>query len=264
VINICTVQPAPTASLNPGPVPTGTATADPEEIDISQHHYSPATQPRLPSPFAFEGDAMPSFPSAGQGQGTDPAQDPMMQMLQQMMGGGMPGAGAPTGSGQPGDLPPGLANMFSAMQGGAQQEPSPNESSAWIWRIVHSLFSLGLAIFIVSQTPFTGSKLARTSPSIAKEDWTLDSQATETFRRFFYMFATFEVLMQSTRYFLEKGRLQGSGILNTIGQVLPEPYAGYVRVVGRYSVIYSTVVSDAMVVIFVLGAACYWKGSVVS
>lgn len=56
----------------------------------------------------------------------------MMAMLQQMMGtvaGGMPGAQGQPGS--PGDLPPGLANMFSAMGGtGVTPEPLPEQSSA--------------------------------------------------------------------------------------------------------------------------------------
>lgn len=238
---------------------SGTANPDPDEIDISEHHYTPATLSRLPSPFAFDDGAPP--PSAGQG---PPGSDDMMAILQQMMGGGGPGGmpGAPGQPGPPGDLPPGLANLMSAMGGGgAASEPSPEQSSAWLWRLVHALFSFGLAVYIVLRTPFTGSKLSREFHG-DNDDWSTDSSAAETFAHFFYLFATFEVVVQTSRYYIERGRLQGSGILSTIGGLLPEPYAGYVRVVGRYSVIYSTVVSDAMVVVFVLGAASWWKGGV--
>jgi hypothetical protein len=187
----------------------------------------------------------------------------MMAMMQQMLGsaGGMPGGGPgmPGSSGDSGDLPPGLAEMFSAMQGGSSPTPPPEQSSAWIWRIVHSVFALGLAVYIVLQTPFTGSKLSRTSEP-TDPDWALDSSPAEAFKHFFYLFATFEVVLQSSRYFIEKGQLQGSGVLSSIAPMLPEPYGGYVRVLGRYSVIYSTVVSDAMVVVFVLGATAWWKG----
>lgn len=176
----------------------------------------------------------------------------------------MPGTAGPGQAGQPDDLPPGLANLLGAMQGGAAPEPSPEQSSAWMWRIIHSLCSLGLSIYMISQTSFTGSKLSRTSPSLADEDWASDSSPAETFKHFFYLFSTFEVVLQSSRYFIEKGQLQGSGILSSIAQFLPEPYSGYVRVVGRYSVIYSTVVSDAMVVVFVLGATSWWRGGIVS
>lgn len=188
-----------------------------------------------------------------------------MAMLQQMMGsgaGGMPGMGGPQGQPGPGDLPPGLANMFSAMGGGTDApEPSPEQSSAWIWRLVHSLFSLALAVYIVLQTPFTGSKLSRnTALANVDGDWTVASPGHD-FAHFFYLFATFEVIMQSSRYFIEKGQLQGSGILSTVAGFLPPPYGGYIRTIGRYGVIYATVVSDAMVVVFVLGATVWWRGA---
>lgn len=173
--------------------------------------------------------------------------------------GAMPGIPGQTGA-QPGDVPPGLANLFSAMGGGAAaSEPSSDQSSAWLWRLVHALFSFGLAVYIVSRTPFTGSKLSREFHG-DNDDWTSDTVSNDTFAHFFYLFATFEVVLQTSRYYIERGQLQGSGILSTVGQLLPEPYAGYVRVVGRYSVIYSTVVSDAMVVVFVLGFASWWRG----
>ncbi|KAJ4368794.1 hypothetical protein N0V83_005876 [Neocucurbitaria cava] len=247
------------------PAVSGTATPDPDEIDISQHHYTPASQPRLPSPFAFEANQGGPF---APGQVPDASQDPMMAMMQQMLGGGAGGfPGLPGGQGQsgagPGDLPPGLANLFSAMNGGAAAaEPSPEQSSAWIWRLVHSVFSLGLAIYIVLQTPFTGSKLSR--DNVLDDDWTGQSTPAQNFAHFFYLFATFEVVLQSSRYFIEKGQLQGSGILSTVAGILPAPYSGYVRTIGRYSVIYSTVVSDAMVVVFVLGATSWWRGAAVA
>ncbi|KAL5398788.1 hypothetical protein PMIN06_008419 [Paraphaeosphaeria minitans] len=244
----------PTAS----PGLSGTATPDPDEMDISEHHYTPAAQARLPSPFAIDDGTPPQF-GAGQG---PPGQDDTMAMLLQMMAGGGPGGmpGAPGQPGAPGDLPPGLANLMSAMGGGgAAPEPSPTQSSAWLWRLVHALFSFGLAVYIVLRTPFTGSKLSREFHG-DNDDWASDASVAGSFAHFFYLFATFEVVFQTSRYYIERGRLQGSGILSTIGGLLPEPYAGYVRVVGRYSVIYSTVVSDAMVVVFVLGAASWWKG----
>ncbi|KAF2107296.1 hypothetical protein BDV96DRAFT_589521 [Lophiotrema nucula] len=250
--------------VKPSPTPSGTATPDPDEIDISQHLYTPASQPRLPSPFDFNGTSTPPFPQP-RSQGQDAAQDPIQAMMQQMLGG--QGGGFPGMAGQPGQppdgLPPGLANLFSAMNGGAgAPEPSPQQSSAWVWRLVHSVFSLLLSFYIVFQTPFNGSKLARTSPSTLEEDWTLDASPAETFRHFFYLFATFEVVLQSSRYFIEKGQLQGGGILSSISGFLPEPYGGYVRTIGRYSIIYRTVVNDAMVVVFVLGAASWWRGGI--
>jgi hypothetical protein len=159
-------------------------------------------------------------------------------------------------------MPPGLAQMLGGM---GQAEPAPPaSSSAYLWRIVHALFSLGLALYITLTTSFTGSKLARTQAVEAVSWADDDGTMATTVAHFFYAFATFEVVLQSSRYFLERGRLPPSGLLGSVAQILPEPYAGYVRVVGRYSVIWRTVVADAMVVVFVLGASAWWRGGVIS
>lgn len=192
---------------------------------------------------------------------SNPTDDPMLQMLQQMLGSGQPGAGGHGASGLPPGLPPGLAQMLGMPGDGAQspQQQQAAPSSANIWRIVHALFSLFLALYVALGATFTGSKVARTrGQGVAMEN---DEGLN---RRFFWLFATAETLLQSSRYFWERGGLPASGLMGTLGQMLPEPYAGYVRVVGRYSVIYTTVVADAMVVVFVLGCLAWWQGTVVS
>jgi len=168
-------------------------------------------------------------------------EDPIMQMLQQLMGGGGGGGGE---GGMGGGLPPGLASMF-----GGQQQPEPDTTANNIWRIVHAAFSLFLGLYAVSTFTFTGSKAGRNV-------YTGETGAP----RLFWIFATVELLLQSSRYFVDGGRLPVSGIIGGLGQMLPEPYAGYVRIFSRYSVIYTTVVSDAMVVLFVLGCVAWWKG----
>jgi len=227
-------------------------------VDISQHYYAPQSQAKAPlsrsqqpSPLAFNGTDTPPFPAQ---QGGDFNQDPMLAMMQQMLGaGGDPNN--PSAPQMPGNLPPGLAQMLSGMQ--QSGEPAqPARSSAYIWRIIHALFSLTLALYITLTSSFTGSKLSRTHPEPSWDDET----SASTLAHFFYAFATFEVVLQTSRYFVERGQLTASGILGGIAQILPEPYAGYVRVVGRYSVIWQTVVADAMVVVFVLGAAAWWRG----
>ena len=151
-------------------------------------------------------------------------------------------------------LPPGLANLFSAAQQDKHQTV-PKSSSTAIWRIVHALSSFLLAAYIVSTTSFTGSKLSRTTPSevVAGSN---DHFAS----RLFLYFATVEVVLQSSRFFIEKGQLPGSGIMSSLGRMLPEPWAGWVRLIGRYSVIYTTLLADAMVVVFVLGVVAWWRG----
>lgn len=173
----------------------------------------------------------------------------MMRMLQQMIGN--PSA-APNPSDAP--LPPGLADLFSAAQRDEHQSV-PSSNTAAIWRIIHALFSFLLAAYIVYTSSFSGSKLGRTTSELAGEG---DKFAS----RLFLYFATGEAVLQSSRYFVERGNLPGSGVMAALSRMLPEPWAGYVRVLGRYSVIYTTLVADAMVVVFVLGVVAWWGGAV--
>lgn len=184
-----------------------------------------------------------------------PTDDPMMKMLQSLMNGQAPD---PSSFDQAG-LPPGLAEMFAAgaggPTGGPQAQLPPTVSSA-TWRIVHALTSLILAVYVTLSSPlsFTGSKEDREFSSIT-------SSGADFGARLFFWFATVEVVLQSSRFFLERGQLGGSGWLGTLTKILPEPYAGYLRVVGRYGVIFSTVVSDALVVVFALGVVAWWNGT---
>jgi len=238
---------------------------DPDEVDISQHFYTPprgaqgnAAQPQISQDqlrqmmLNFDPTAAGVSPNAPgnaflggngqqqqqQGPGAE-GEEPMMQMLQQMMGG--------AGGGE-GGLPPGLA----AMLGGQQQDQQPAQDKyGYLWRIVHALFALALGVYITAATTFSGSHFSRA-----------ESLDGEVGVRFFWVFATAELVLQSSRFFMEKGKAPQAGLLGGLGAMLPEPYGGYVRVVNRYSVIYTTVVADAMVVVFVLGCVAWWKGMV--
>ena len=184
----------------------------------------------------------------------------MVQMLQQMMG-GMPGA---QGEGPQDGLPPGLAAMLGAREGGAagmpgqQGQEDPGKSlEGYLWRIIHALFAFALGIYITALTTFNGAQFSKTDATIM--DGAGDG---EIGKRLFWIFATAEVVLQSSRYFLEKGTTTQSGWLGMAAQVLPEPWKSYLGLVTRYSGIWFTVVEDAMVVVFILGVVAWWKGAV--
>ncbi|KAF1345517.1 hypothetical protein BDV97DRAFT_385212 [Delphinella strobiligena] len=245
-----------------------TAAPDPDEIDISDHHYTPRTTPRpsgtptlqqqqlaqMQNPFG----PMPGFDGPGNDTADDSG-DPMMRMMQQMLsggGGGFPQMGDPNDPTNPmNDLPPFMKNLMSAQQETQAQDAAPRSNSANIWRVIHAVFAVLLAGYIALAGTFNGTKLSR-AESVDSE---FDAVAGP---RLFYLFATVELVLQTSRYFLEKGQLQGSGMLATIANsgLVPEPWGGYVRVVGRYSVIAQTVLGDALTVVFVLGVAAWWRG----
>lgn len=274
-------------NLEPQPQAAATEHADPAEVDISQHYYEPPRSTRssnlpknatpTPSPqeqmndnalrqmmLGFDPSGTPppgqnpfaGFPGMGggtpglgmpgmEGMGAG-ADDPMMKMLQQMMMGGMPGegaGGAPAFPGMPGQTPTPAADAAA-------------DPSAYLWRVVHAVFALGLGLYIAFTTSFTGSRLERESP-YTRENGQLSAASVH----FFWIFATAEVLLQTSRYFMEKGRIQPGGIMGMVMGFLPEPWKGYLGLVGRYSRIWMTVSADAMTCVFVLGACAWLRGA---
>lgn len=175
----------------------------------------------------------------GMGMG-GPGEDPLMKMMQQMVG-GVPGEG-------PGGMP-----SFPGMPGAPTAEVA--DPYAYMWRIVHAVFALGLGLYIALTTPFTGTKIERERSGLAFTE----SGVSAASMHFFWIFATVEVLLQSSRFMLEKGKTQQAGILGMVIGFLPEPYKGYLELVLRYSRIWTTISGDAMVCVFVLGVCAWWR-----
>ena len=175
----------------------------------------------------------------------------MMRMLQQMMGGigGDPGQGGAPGEG---GLPPALAALLGGGgPGGPAEETLPENAYGYVWKIIHAIFAFTLGIYILQTFHFDGSRISRA----------LNTSANDARTEIFWIFTTVELLLQSSRFFLERGKAVQGGVLGTISNFLPPPWNGYIRLVARYSGIYTTIVEDAMVVVFVLGAVAWWKGA---
>ena len=239
---------------------------DPEEVDITNHVFKARASP---SPLFTNnglsqddirhllqgGSPLPDtktgrFGTPGQqvqGDGSGGDQDPVMKMLQQIMGETYEG----TGGGENGDggLPPGLAAMLGGGTGQSGSIPQENTYN-YVWKIVHAIFALSLGIYITATSSFNGSQLSRTT--IAEGD--------NVGVQFFWFFATTELVLQSSRLFLERGKASQGGIIGTVAGFFPEPWKGYMGLVSRYSGIYSTIVEDATAVVFVLGVVAWWQG----
>lgn len=140
-----------------------------------------------------------------------------------------------------------------------QPAAATGDPYAYVWRIVHTVFALGLGLYIAFRTSFTGTKLERERSALGYGSAGEVLNPASVY--FFWVFATVEVLLQSSRFFLEKGRIQQGGILGMITGFLPDPYKGYLIWFSRYSRIWTTVSADAMVCVFVLGACAWWRGN---
>lgn len=274
-------SPAPTANPFAQPSQPDQSHADPDEVDISQHFYKPETTNRIPvdpnnmsenqlrqmmlglDPSAASGPGGPNEPNFGD--------DPMMKMLQQMMG----GAGGPNPFAAAGGAP-GAGGPFG-MQTPPQQQPV--DTYAAVWRVLHFIVALGLGLYIALLTSFSGTKTSREREAIALSgfrggagssgagDPTTSSRdnvvaAEDDLRRyFFWAFATAETVLLTSRFFLDRSRGPPPGVLGTIMGFLPDgAWKGYLGVALRYSQIFSTVRSDMLVCVFVLGV-CAWLRS---
>ncbi|KAI9903307.1 hypothetical protein N3K66_002659 [Trichothecium roseum] len=270
-------EPTPVASVTPD-VP------DPGDIDISEHHYTPKSTPRrgngagggreppLAAPMtgdsglseaalrqmmlgfdpasANSNSGFPGQNPAG-GAGGGDAEDPIMKMMSQMLS----GAGG-AGNGAPGTSPfPGFPNIPSipSTQAATTAATGPDPYTS-LWRLLHALVALGLGLYVAFLTPFTGTRAERERSALSSADLAEFEREKDLF---FWVFATAETALLTTRFFLDKGRAPAPGIVSTVVGLVPEPYGGYVRVIMRYGQILTTVRSDILACMFVLGA-CSW------
>lgn len=167
------------------------------------------------------------------------ADDPMLKLLQQMMG-GLPSAGSSM-------LPatgPGMPAPEVAVASG--------DPYAYLWRIIHAVFAIGLGLYIALTAEFTGTKFAREMSGLGSAAAVGDRLA-ESSVRFFYIFATAETVLQTLRFALEEGTVQPGGILGMVMGFLPQPWKGYLALILRYGRIWTTTSTDALICVFVLG-----------
>lgn len=252
------VDSSPSAALQPS------INNDPEEVDLSTHPSAtrtPNTNNVTTNGGPSEADIrallrsqqFDNDPEQAQQQGEE---DPMMKMLQQMMG-GMPGAEGQPGEGD-GGLPPGLAAMLGAgglagipgMGPAAQKE----DTYGYLWKIAHAIFALLLGVYVTATShAFTGDVIRGGIDGVGHEGGV----------NVFWVFATAELVLQSSRFFLEKGGSSPlGGWIGIVGNMLPEPWRGYLTLAARYSGIWSTVVEDGMVIVFVVGLVAWFKGAI--
>ncbi|KAL7275571.1 hypothetical protein RUND412_001497 [Rhizina undulata] len=244
---------------------------DPPEIDISEHHYEPKSRrderkasenifaglPPPPSsfrnasasaqrnPLSTPSDAelrqmMLDYQSfaGGEDVGFEGMQfDPMMQLFQQM---GMGNMGTP-----------GMPGMGPSV-GAAPMQPKNDEVDSWgkWWKVAHALCTMFLSLWVITGWHFTGSALQRAESS---------NLARSEKPQLFWYFTTMELVLQSSRFLLEKGRAPPGSILITIANFLPPPFGTFLSTLARYSVIWTTIMADAGVLIFCLGVAAWWN-----
>ncbi|RMY35253.1 hypothetical protein D0866_04728, partial [Hortaea werneckii] len=206
-----------------------TVNDDPEEVDIDTVSGANTPGGRSARTNAQDNPLASAMLQAQQGQAGPGGEqeDPMLKMMQQISGmmGGMGqqnggGEGMMGGGGAENEQ---MMQMLSSLMGGQQQtkqqqSQTPATGSAYLWRIVHALSAMVIGAYTVLGSTFNGSALSR------HESATSSESTYGLGPRLFTMFVTAELLLQGSRFYLEKGQLQGSGMLATVANsgLVPE------------------------------------------
>ncbi|SZE99828.1 unnamed protein product [Blumeria hordei] len=172
------------------------------------------------------------------------SEDPMMKILQQMMG-GIPGEGS--------------GGMPSFQNTPSNTQATSTTSRSLFWRIVHALCALSLGLYVAITSQFTGSKIMRERSFLGYNSADGELLFSDTIN-IFYLFATLETILFTTQYLLEKERVQLGGITGMAMELVPEPIKRYLQWGLRYFDIWMAISRDAMIFIFVLGAYAWLKG----
>ncbi|KIW15718.1 hypothetical protein PV08_05768 [Exophiala spinifera] len=183
------------------------------------------------------------MPQDGQSQQAQAQEDdPMLKMLQAMMGGTDGGfaPNAPGGGmgGIPGMSPDDISKMTglpsfltSMFMGGQKAPPTQAETrTRRLWKVVHVIFAIFAGLYLVSCI------------NTATETFGENPPAPATFQNPFTLFATGELLVQGTRV-LTSGHSDKSGI-------------------GLWIQMFREFIGDGAIVVFMLGIASWWKGSI--
>ncbi|ETI28710.1 hypothetical protein G647_01161 [Cladophialophora carrionii CBS 160.54] len=207
------------------PLAAATSSLTPDQVNAQEEYLRSILRQPLPQ----------------EGQGQTQQEDPMLKMLQAMMGGmdGTSDPSAPDGMGampglSPDDiskatgLPPFLTNM---VMGNQKAPPSPAEIQATrIWKLVHVVFAILAGLYLVFNIHKSMQTYGENPPAPA------------TFQNPFIVFLTGELLLQSARV-LTKGGSGKSGI-------------------GLWIQMGKELFGDGMIMVFGLGLAAWIKGRV--
>ncbi|KAF8475638.1 hypothetical protein BDZ91DRAFT_758224 [Kalaharituber pfeilii] len=248
---------------------------DPPDVVLSDHYYKPAGKSKVQDPARFSPSLSYDDPLAG------PSEAEMKELIARYGGGG--GAGA-VGGGQlgmqemPGMVGTGAEDPMMALlqqmlgvpppqvDAASVQAPPPQQQQEdkwgkW-WRTLHALCALILAIVSLRDAGFGGHFDGSLKQRVEREEET---------SHFFYYFATMELILQTSSDILvfslqwlslavvAKGRPPPGSILSMLGQALPKPFGNYLITIARYSNIWTTILNDAFLIVFVFGMVAWWN-----
>ncbi|KAG0337602.1 hypothetical protein BG000_005231 [Podila horticola] len=129
--------------------------------------------------------------------------------------------------------------------------PQEDLTAKW-WKLLHFLLSVVFGLGVVYLEYRRSGHLERFDALATDKPLpygTFQVAATPVF----WYFITMELILQSTRMFLQGITASPSSTLGTIAGFLPPPFSDAIRVFMRYRLIWSSLVNDLTVVVFIVG-----------
>lgn len=179
-----------------------------------------------------------------------------------------------------------FASQFASMMGmpaagtdnndqASSSSPPPNADVASkyrkadvFWRVIHTVIFTFLAIsaglgfsqrnrFGTDETVLVDGIEDK---SLYSDDAILSGQSqTFILSRFLWYFSTAELILQSSRFFIEKGAPPADSIISTIANYIPHPFNEYFYIGARYLKMAQVILQDFCIVLFVFGICSYFS-----
>ncbi|KAG0050686.1 hypothetical protein BGZ83_004516 [Gryganskiella cystojenkinii] len=224
-----------TGSKSTAPTVEDSNDADPDDsLGAPQAHTNP-----FASPF---GNADPAFNPFLNNPFLDPQQQHSLTRRMQSEDGSKNTSSAMSGFG---------AGMPPPSPGFTVLTPTVDTTARW-WKLLHFVFSVLLGFGVVYREYSRQGDLGRFDALATDKPLPYGVYQVAPMPVFWY-FVTMELILQSTRMFLHGVTASPSSTLGTIAGFLPPPFSDMIRIFMRYRLIWSSLVSDLSVVVFIVG-----------
>ncbi|KAI1300970.1 hypothetical protein EDD11_005912 [Mortierella claussenii] len=140
-----------------------------------------------------------------------------------------------------GNVPPGFTVLT----------PQVDETARW-WKLLHFVLSVLLGLGVVYREYSRQGDLGRFETLAIEKPLPYGAYQVAPIPVFWY-FITMELILQTTRMVLHGVTASPSSTLGTVAGFLPSPFSDAIRIFMRYRLIWSSMVNDLTVVVFIVG-----------
>lgn len=260
---------ASTATPDAGPSPQANLSAKPKS---APEHFNAPNSKSPSGPDASIALSNPLFPNTNQSeQSTSFDDDPLFKLLNQLNSVG-------SDENQSAEDINAFASQFASMMGmpangpnapGSSNIPPPtavpkSQKADLMWMILHFVVFVFLAItagFGFSQLSAFGNVDVGINNQSGDKNVEPNALMLNTYSssKLMWYFSTAELILQSTRFFIEKGAPPADSIIVTIANYIPYPFNEYFYNGARYIKMLRVIMQDFCVVLFVAGICSYFN-----